>query len=118
MGAVRADVNLVFASGFLFPQRILRQDYFRDVRAAFPGACFSRVPVTGAMLLQQRLLSVSADPIPWGYFAPVLGSLAVWVGLALVFAAWQFRREGVLFREAGPPPGLGVFRRLFKRGAA
>jgi sodium transport system permease protein len=75
------------------------------------------VPVTGAMLLQQRLLSVSAEPLPWGYLAPVLGSLAVWVGLALVFAAWQFRREGVLFREFGPPQGAGAFRRLFKRGA-
>ncbi len=81
-----------------------------------PGTCW--VPVTGAMLLQQRLLSVSGEPIPWGYFAPVLGALAGWVALALVFAAWQFRREGVLFREAGPPQGVGVFRRLFKRGAA
>ena len=79
-------------------------------------AATSWVPVTGAMLLQQRLLSVSPDPVPWGYFAPVLGSLLVWVLLAVVFAAWQFRREGVLFRETAPPPGLGVFRRLFKRG--
>jgi hypothetical protein len=70
------------------------------------------------MLLQQRLLSVSPDPVPWEYFAPVLGSLALWVAAAVGFAAWQFRREGVLFRETAPPPGLGVFRRLFKRGAA
>ena len=81
-----------------------------------PATCW--VPVTGAMLLQQRMLSVSPDPVPWEYFAPVLGSLAVWVVLAVVFAAWQFRREGVLFRETVPPPGLGVFRRLFKRGTA
>jgi len=81
-----------------------------------PTTCW--VPVTGAMLLQQRLLSVSPDPVPWGYFAPVLGSLTVWVVLAVVFAAWQFRREGVLFRETAPPQGLGVFRRLFKRGTA
>lgn len=81
-----------------------------------PATCW--VPVTGAMLLQQRMLSVSPDPVPWGYFAPVLGSLAVWVVLAVLFAAWQFRREGVLFRETAPPQGLGVFRRLFKRGTA
>ncbi|HET6574159.1 MAG TPA: ABC transporter permease [Fimbriiglobus sp.] len=80
------------------------------------NAATSWVPVTGAMLLQQRLLSVSPDPVPWGYFAPVLGSLLVWVAAAVAFAAWQFRREGVLFRETAPSPGLGVFRRLFKRG--
>jgi sodium transport system permease protein len=59
------------------------------------------VPVTGSMLLQQKLLSVSGDPIPWGYFAPVLGAQAAYVGLALLAAWWQFRREGVLFREVG-----------------
>ena len=59
------------------------------------------VPVTGSMLLQQKLLSVSGDPIPWGYFAPVLGAQAVYVGLALLAAWAQFRREGVLFREVG-----------------
>lgn len=77
-----------------------------------PGSCW--VPVTGAMLLQQRLLTVSGEPIPWEYFAPVLGSLFVWVSAALAFASWQFRREGVLFRESGPTGG-GLIRGLFKR---
>jgi sodium transport system permease protein len=74
------------------------------------------VPVTGAMLLQQQLLSVSGDPVPWGYFLPVLGSLAVWIGLALAFAVWQFTREDVLFREGGPNPAA-TLRRLFRRPA-
>lgn len=70
------------------------------------------VPVTGAMLLQQKLLSVSSDPTPWGYFLPVLGSLSVAVVLALSFAVWQFRRESVLFREAATSK-FGRFARLF-----
>jgi sodium transport system permease protein len=78
------------------------------------GSCW--VPVTGAMLLQQRLLTVSGEPIPWEYFAPVLGSLFVWVSAALAFASWQFRREGVLFRETGSTGG-GLIRGLFKRSA-
>ena len=79
-----------------------------------PQNCW--VPVTGAMMLQQRLLAVSGEPVPWGYFAAVLGALAVWVALALSFAVWQFTRESVLFRETGPE-GPGVLRRLFKRDA-
>jgi sodium transport system permease protein len=78
-----------------------------------PGNCW--VPVAGAMLLQQRLLSVAGDPVPWEYFAPVLGSLAAWVGLALTFAVWQFRREAVLFRESAPA-GVGL-RQLLRWGA-
>lgn len=75
------------------------------------GNCW--VPVTGAMLLQSRLLSVSAAPPEWWVYPAVLGSLAVWVAAALGFAVWQFRREGVLFREAAPAGGgLGKW---FKR---
>jgi sodium transport system permease protein len=59
------------------------------------------VPVTGAMLLQQKLLAVSGDPVPWTLFAPVLGSLTASVVVALGAAVWQFRREAVLFRELG-----------------
>jgi sodium transport system permease protein len=76
-----------------------------------PETCW--VPVTGAMLLQQRLLAVSGGPVPWEYVGPVLGALAGWVALALGVAVWQFRREGVLFRETGPEKGgpLTLFRR-------
>jgi sodium transport system permease protein len=81
-----------------------------------PANCW--VPVTGAMLFQQKLLSVTGDAVPWGYFLPVFGSLAAWVALALAFAIWQFRREQVLFRESVQPQGVGVFRRLFKRSTA
>ena len=42
-------MNLVFAAGFLVPQRLLGQDYFRGVRSAFPLACFPRVPVAGSI---------------------------------------------------------------------
>jgi sodium transport system permease protein len=75
-----------------------------------PGNCW--VPVTGAMLLQAKLLAVTGDPVPGWALPAVLGSLAVWVGLALWAASWQFRREAVLFREA---QGKGV-KGLFGRG--
>jgi len=67
----------------------------------------SIVPVTGAMLLQQKMLAISGDPIPWLYFAPVLGSLFVYVAIALGLAIWQFNRESVLFRETGPAKTRG-----------
>ncbi|QEL15859.1 ABC transporter permease [Limnoglobus roseus] len=68
------------------------------------------IPVTGAMLMQQKLLAVSADPIPWGMFGPVLGSLCVCVVAALYTAVRQFRREDVLFREVGGDKGGKLFR--------
>ncbi len=72
------------------------------------------IPVTGAMLLQQKMLSVTPDPTPWEYFPPVLGSLAVWIAIALALAVRQFNREEVLFRETGAKP-RGFLRGLFKR---
>src|SRR5262245_57608250 len=42
-------MNLVFASGFLVPQRFLGLDYFRGVAAAFPGSCFPNVPLMGSV---------------------------------------------------------------------
>ena len=79
----------------------------------------SFVPVTGAMLLQQKLLAVSPDPIPWIYFLPVLGSHAVAIAVALMLAVFQFQRESVLFRETGPAKsgGTGLFTKLFRRKA-
>ena len=50
-------VNLVFASGFLVPQRCLGQDYFRGVRAAFPNACFPQVPVLGSIEMRAQALA-------------------------------------------------------------
>ncbi len=77
-----------------------------------PATCW--VPVTGPMLLQGRLLSVSGEAVPWAYFAPVLASSALWVALALALAVRQFKSEAVLFREGGPAWG-NPFGRLFAR---
>ncbi len=72
------------------------------------------MPVMGAMLMQQKFLSVSADPIPWTMLVPVLGSLAVCIGFALWLAVVQFNRESVLFRETGPEK-RGLLKRWAKR---
>ena len=72
----------------------------------------SLVPITGALLLQQKLLSISSDPTPWGYFFTVIGGLTVCVTAALWFAVRQFKRESVLFRETGAGQG-GSFGKLF-----
>ena len=50
-------MNLVFASGFLIPQHLLGQDYFRGVRAEFPAACFPRVPLVGTIEVRARRLA-------------------------------------------------------------
>jgi hypothetical protein len=50
-------MNLVFAPGFLFPQRAFGQEYFRGARAAFPGACFPRVPAVGGIEVRARALA-------------------------------------------------------------
>jgi sodium transport system permease protein len=63
----------------------------------------SLVPVTGLCLLLQRLILPPPEGPPWIYFAPVLLSLAVCIGLALRWAVAQFHREDVLFREADRP---------------
>ncbi len=73
------------------------------------------VPVTGALLLQQKLLAVTGDPTPWGMFAPVLGGLAAAVALALWLAVRQFNNETVLFRETGAEKGGGLLGRVFRR---
>ena len=40
-------MNLVFASGFLAPQKVLGVDYFRDLPAQYPDALFPGVAVDG-----------------------------------------------------------------------
>lgn len=70
------------------------------------------VPVMGAIMLQQKLLAVADDPVSAASVALVFASLAVSVALALALAVWQFRREGVLFRELGAEKG-GRLAKLF-----
>jgi sodium transport system permease protein len=62
---------------------------------------YSMVPVTGVALLMQKLMTAgSMERIPWLYFIPVLGPLALYGWFALRWAIEQFNREEVLFREA------------------
>lgn len=44
-----AGMNLVFASGFLIPQRLFGLEYFRGLHTAFPGALFPPVATTGTV---------------------------------------------------------------------
>jgi sodium transport system permease protein len=60
----------------------------------------SWIPVTNALLLQQRLLGVRPDAFPWQHIPAVAISLSLCIGLALWTAVRQFHRESVLFREA------------------
>ncbi len=65
------------------------------------NAFYSLVPVTGLALLMQRLMvATSLEQVPWLYFVPVLGPIALYSWLALRWAIEQFQREEVLFREA------------------
>jgi sodium transport system permease protein len=63
----------------------------------------SAVPVAGLTLILQNQLAVSGESASaWSWLLGV-GSLVFCMGLALAWAAWQFRRESVLFRgEEGP----------------
>lgn len=63
-------------------------------------ARMSWVPITNALLLQQRLMAVRPDAFPWQHVPAVVISLTACVGLALYLAVKQFQREAVLFREA------------------
>lgn len=72
------------------------------------------IPVTGAMLMQQKLLAVSSEPVSWEYWPLVLGGLAFWILLALALAVRQFKNESVLFRESGPEK-INVLARIFGR---
>ena len=62
---------------------------------------YSLVPVTGAALLLQQLMTApSLQQVPWLFFLPVLAPMVLYCGLALRWAIEQFKREEVLFREA------------------
>lgn len=67
----------------------------------------SLVPITGTSMIQQRLLSPASEPIPPECWAGVAVSLALSIFGSLALASWQFRREGVLFRDGDRMP-LGV----------
>lgn len=60
----------------------------------------SWVPITNALLLQQRLMAVRTDPFPWQHVPAVAASLFLCITAALWAAVRQFNRESVLFREA------------------
>jgi triacylglycerol lipase len=42
-------MNLVFASGLFFPQKIIAGNYFRNLPSKYPDACFPDVPVAGTV---------------------------------------------------------------------
>lgn len=73
----------------------------------------SWVPLTNALLLQQRLMANRPDPFPWQHVPAVVLSLTACVAAALTLAVLQFKRESVLFREAqvSGRKGLSLFRR-------
>ncbi len=60
----------------------------------------SWVPITNALLLQQRLMAVRTDPFPWQHVPAVFASMTLCISLGLWGAVRQFQREAVLFREA------------------
>jgi len=51
------QVNLVFASGFLLPQKIIGKSYFKDLPIVYPEACFTRVPVAGSVQQRAQMLA-------------------------------------------------------------
>src|ERR1051325_10723854 len=76
---------------------------------------YSLVPVTGVALLMQRLMTATeVSQIPWAYFVPVLGPVALYSWLALRWAIEQFNREEVLFREAERLDVMLWFKRLLR----
>jgi sodium transport system permease protein len=75
----------------------------------------SLVPITGLSLLLRQLMSVAGEPVALEYWLGVIGSLLVCVALGLWWAAAQFRREGVLFREAERLSLTGWLRAVFGR---
>jgi sodium transport system permease protein len=84
-----------------------------------PGLKFtlgiSFVPITGLTLMLQRFMAVSAEPVPISCCIGVFISLVLCVTLSLWWAASQFHRESVLFREAERLSLKGWLRTLIAR---
>ena len=72
----------------------------------------SFVPITGLSLMLQRLMSAAGEPVPLENWLAVIVSLTACVLISLWWAARQFHRESVLFREAEQ---AGFFTRLRTR---
>ena len=54
-------MNLVFASGFLIPQRLKGLDYFRDVAKIYPDALFPHVDVGANVEVRANQLAAQID---------------------------------------------------------
>jgi sodium transport system permease protein len=76
----------------------------------------SLAPVTGLALMLRQLMSVSGEPVPPECWLGVVVSLLACVLLSLWWAAAQFKREGVLFREAERVSLGGWLRLVFRKG--
>ena len=72
----------------------------------------SWVPITNALLLQQRLMAERPDAFPWRHVPAVAASMIMLIAAGLWAAVRQFQREAVLFR-ARPQ----LHRRAMPRGA-
>ena len=78
-------------------------------------AALTIVATFGLSLILQNLLAVSGEPVSvWSWLLGV-GSLIACVALALAWAAWQFRREAVLFRGEEGPSLRAWWRMMTKR---
>ena len=94
--ATAMGIQLGWPTGFI----VLPLAYWSMAPGIELDGRMSWVPITNALLLQQRLMAVRPDPFPWQHVPAVVLSLTACVGVALVAAVWQFKRESVLFREA------------------
>jgi triacylglycerol lipase len=56
-------MSLVFASGYLIPQRIKRLEYFRGVSERYPGALFPRVDVAASVEERANQLAEQIDRV-------------------------------------------------------
>jgi triacylglycerol lipase len=54
-------MNVVFVSGVLVPQHLLKFDYFRGTAEAFPGSLFPQTPVTAGIAARAGALAVQID---------------------------------------------------------